>query len=274
MAQTYNLDGLKDGKPLAREEGGRGVQATALYRHPNGQEAIVQYDPLFGNAQANAFERLGYVFVREARPEEVKTIPELVTAEMQKDGGAGNLAALTASIVEQNKLLAGELNKQREERNAVPQDATDISGELARQSAADQANVRTQAHGEVAVTDSGDMVKVDGLTPKQVDKVVHDDPNAGQAKEAPEHVGFGAPKDESSDESATDEGSDEDESVKPLDKQNRTELNQTALAEGVENPDQYETKKDLVDAIVAKQAEGVADPATDEGSDEDESEQE
>lgn len=258
MASQYNLEGLKDGKPLAREEGGQG--SAGLYRHPeSGQEAIVQTDPLFGNAQANAFIRLGFRWVRDAKPEEIHSLPELL--QEQENKSASNLQNLTAAVVEQNKYLAGQLEQQRKDREQVPQDATDISGERARQSAADQATVRDQAHGEVAVTNQGDMVKVDGLTPAQEKKAINDGPlRQTQATDAPERVGFGAPKnsDSKGDEEENAGGTETDE-AKPLSQQNRTELNQTALAEGVENPEQYNTKKELVEAIEAKQSEGKAD---------------
>lgn len=266
MATPYNIDRMKANKGSSvLEDGGKGAMVTALYRHPNGQEAIVQYDPLFGNAQANAFEQVGYKFVREALPEEIKTIPELVL-EKDKTAEAG-LAGLTAQVAEQNKLLTQELTKQREERAQVPSDQTEISGERARQSAADQASVRSQAHGEVAVTDSGDMEKVDGLTPKQVDKVIHDDPNAGVEKVAPERVPTGSPH---RDETAPEEdSSDEEVSDKPLEKQNRSELEATAAAEGLEVTPDLDTNKKLRDAIVAGREEVSEDedseaPADDE----------
>jgi hypothetical protein len=68
----------QQGASKVQEQGGVGAVVTAVYRHPeSGQEAIVQYDPLFGNTQANAFERLGFEYVREATPEDIKTVADV-----------------------------------------------------------------------------------------------------------------------------------------------------------------------------------------------------
>jgi hypothetical protein len=75
MAQTrYNTKSLADRvDQLGPEEGGLGK--AGLYRHPeSGQEMHTMSDPLFGEAQSNAAVRLGFVRVRDSRPDEIHNI--------------------------------------------------------------------------------------------------------------------------------------------------------------------------------------------------------
>lgn len=96
--------------------GGRqGYHPEGLYRHPNGAELITQNDPLLGDAQGRAAERLGFVYVGPAPEGAVKTLgaPSEVHAaqperklEGQSEELKGVLARLNALEAENARLKA------------------------------------------------------------------------------------------------------------------------------------------------------------------------
>jgi len=52
---------------------------SGIYKHPqNGKEIEVKWDPVLGDAQASAVERLGFVFDREGKGEEVQEANEVI----------------------------------------------------------------------------------------------------------------------------------------------------------------------------------------------------
>jgi hypothetical protein len=206
MAKTYSQP--KEGRALAQEEGGRGK--AGVYRHPeSGQD-------LFGNTQGDALARLGFVWVREAQPEEIKTVAGVQPVD-EKEAAKLN-SRLVASVLDQNELLTKALNEQAAARAEQPKDATDESGEHARAEAARQVSLREDA-GSVDVTPEGDFVLAEDL-------VGGDEPTT-----------------------------DGEDAVKPLSRQNRTELEATAAAEGVEVTEELDTNKKLAEAVQAKRDE-------------------
>lgn len=74
MANKY--DPPKEGVSMTIEKNtGAQLGVAGLYRHPeSGQEEILITDPLYGDPQVKAYTRIGFVFVREATPDEVKAI--------------------------------------------------------------------------------------------------------------------------------------------------------------------------------------------------------
>jgi hypothetical protein len=245
MSHQYKFP--KQGESISKEDGGKGSQATfALYRHPDTEkEVIVQYHPLFGNSQANAFEQVGYEFVREAEPSEVTSV-ELTALDVAANSGdamkgLNARVAMLEGVAEQNKVLEQQLADIKNERAGLPPTQAELSGEHAISNAVDSINERGQGQAEVVLNEDKTVTPVD--------------------------------------ESSTDDSSDVEDVLdeeKPLDKQNREELNATATAEGIEdagNLETYKTKADLVTAIQEKRAEN-AELDEDESEDEDSEESE
>lgn len=78
---TYETDKdtLAQSSPgQTREKTGGARHSAGLYRHPQtGKEAITLEDPLYGNAQSEAFVRVGFERIRDAKPEEIKNLSGL-----------------------------------------------------------------------------------------------------------------------------------------------------------------------------------------------------
>lgn len=113
--QTYEIpvEGASMSTEYSKNKNAK-VPGSGVYRHPeSGQEAIVQSDPLWGNTQAQAFARLGFKFVREAKVGEIQTLPELAMEARSADAetNKGILARLNAleGVAEDNKSLATEV---------------------------------------------------------------------------------------------------------------------------------------------------------------------
>lgn len=97
------------------------IPGSGVYRHPEtGREVIVQDDPLYGNAQAQGFVRVGFKFVREAKPEEITTLPEL--AADSRKAGESDVKGLSArldkleEVADENKSLKAEIEELRQEK--------------------------------------------------------------------------------------------------------------------------------------------------------------
>ncbi len=88
---------LKRSKPGATPEEVNSLTGKAgLYRHPeSGQEAICTWDPLLANTQAEAFLRLGFEFVRDVEPGEIKTP---IAASLEAEAAKGRTAASVADV--------------------------------------------------------------------------------------------------------------------------------------------------------------------------------
>lgn len=213
-----------EGRSISREVGGK-VAPAGLWRHPeSGQEAIVQEgDPLFGNAQAQAFLQTGFKFVREARPDEIHSLPELAADSRQQeeqvtrglasrldrleDANAQNKVALEKAVTD-NQALADENADLRQKLADAEKQAKADEKTAAKTAKADEKTAKeTQDHIESASTtadpavESGDNAKVDAA------RVVAD--RAGEGK-APESGNAAAP------------GEQQDVKVNPADKKTET----------------------------------------------------
>lgn len=106
---SYDTEILKNAKPgMTQETSDNPVKGSGLYRHPeSGTEAIVMSDPLFGSAQAEGFVRLGFEFIREALPGEIKSI-----VEVQKE----SVNPVTQAQEDKVRLDALELDSLRREK--------------------------------------------------------------------------------------------------------------------------------------------------------------
>lgn len=124
------------------------VPGHGLYRHPNGQEAIVIDDPLWGNTQAQAFSRLGFEFVRDVEPDEIVTLPEM--AMNTREAEQSNLKGLTARMesLEREAAQKSELEKEVAELRAQlaeKQEAEDVAKAKAEKDAEDLAAKQAEA---------------------------------------------------------------------------------------------------------------------------------
>lgn len=201
MAQAYPKP--QQGKAMSREVGGQ-VAPAGLWEHPeSGQQAITLDDPLFGNAQSQAFLQAGFKFVRDVEPDEIVTLPQLALDQQANDRDA--LKGVMARV--------SQLEGVADENESLRKRVRELEAEKA-------------ARGESGgAAQSGEEAKKAAF-----DKVAKDqgqDPAPGEPK---------APVD-------TDE-------VKPLSKQNATELKATAETEGVDVTG-ADTNKKLAAAIQA-----------------------
>jgi hypothetical protein len=99
MAESYERpqEGVSKTREKTSNRKYAKVAGAGLYRHPDsGQEAIVLDDPLWGNTQAQAFTRMGYEFVREAKEGEIKTLPEL--QRENRDATSSDVKGLMARV--------------------------------------------------------------------------------------------------------------------------------------------------------------------------------
>jgi len=111
------------------------VVEAGLYRHPNGTEAITLYDPLTGNAQAEAFVRLGFEFVRPAKADEIKTIVETARTD----------ATVTQASELQSTVDKLELESLRRKVAELEADKTSGEDDAAKKAAEEQAKAEAEA---------------------------------------------------------------------------------------------------------------------------------
>ena len=166
--QTYEIP--VEGQSIAGEYSknkNAKVPGSGVYRHPeSGQEAIVQSDPLWGNTQAQAFARLGFKFVREAKQSEIHSLPEMAMEARSADADTnkGMLARLNAleGAVEENKSLAGEVEDLRtklEESEKARKEAEEQIAEAGRKAVTageDEAKARAKADADRVTKDRED----------------------------------------------------------------------------------------------------------------------
>ena len=125
---AYDLDSLKKGgnKPgQTKEQSDKGELDAGLYRHPaTGEELITIADPLFGNPQADAAIRVGFEFVRPAKPEEIKSIIEVNREERvnQSEEAASDRARL-------DQLELAELRREKAERLKAEELSTKVAAD-------------------------------------------------------------------------------------------------------------------------------------------------
>lgn len=246
---TYNTKSLQERvNQSAPEEGGLGQ--AGLYQHPEAidqstgklAEMVTKWDPLFGDAQSNAAERLGFVRIGDA-PEGYEKPIDL--AQLTRTAGeTDNLKGLSArvsqleGVAERNKELEAEiLRLQEEQKHGAKTDSPALAQSLhdTKVAAAEQVDARGQ----------GDATSQVGPAPEPSDL-----PQTEQVNQDTEEDGSQPP--------VTPKGNDAPEasvSTKALKDQNTTELVATAKAEGVEIPKDADTKAKIREAIEAARTE-------------------
>lgn len=150
---AYDLDSLKKGgnKPgQTKEQSDKGELDAGLYRHPaTGEELITIADPLFGNPQADAAIRVGFEYVRPAKPEEIKSIIEVNREERvnQSEEAASDRARL-------DQLELAELRREKAERLKAEELSTKVAADAEEnrdKTAADESAEDAKAAGIQAV---------------------------------------------------------------------------------------------------------------------------
>ena len=236
MSKPYNTKNLeKNVNAVSQEEGGLGE--AGLYRHPeSGQEMITLSDPLFGEAQSNAAVRLGFVRVRDSRPDEIHNIAmDAITASQgETDSLKGVTARVNAleGVAEKNKDLERQLEEYRKKyESGSPTDSSSVavSAEAAKQAAVD--NVQSRGQGDTS------KVEVPSAADAPVNTPVNSDVNA-------------TPVDTASQLAPNSPVLGDIEEEKPLAKQNESDLLATAAKEGVDlsEADTVKKKREAIQA--------------------------
>lgn len=93
---------------------------SGLYRHEkSGAEVITKWHPLFGAAQADAFVRLGFEFIREATPEELTEKLDFTPAQKEAAPSSG----------EELKGIYARLNELESKNEALEAENAELKGE-------------------------------------------------------------------------------------------------------------------------------------------------
>jgi hypothetical protein len=135
-----------------------GVLPGGLYRHPvTGIELITQTDPLFGDPQSRAAERVGFEYVGPAPEGSIKTI--VTASESHEEQPARAVEAQTAY----NKGVEARLNALEAENSRLKAEAASGSAvpgtepvkgaEAAKQAAADRTELQTGVEVDPATGD-------------------------------------------------------------------------------------------------------------------------
>lgn len=190
---------------------------------------IVKVHPKFGDSQAAAVERVGYKFVRAAKPEEVKQIEvdatKLATENTSVDKGTD--ARLTLLEQESKKKdeqiasLLAELNKGK---------ADDEVKTASKENAKAAAEEQTEARGQGSPLDDAKPAATAGEGEKPADE------------------------DDEGDE-GNDEGDGEGKKEKTFAQLNRAELEELAEKEGIELPAEADTNAKIREVITKARAE-------------------
>jgi hypothetical protein len=255
MAKAYNTKSLQERVNQNAPEDG-GIGKAGLYRHPEAidqstgkpAEMVTLWDPLFGDAQSNAAERLGFERVGDAPEGYVKHID---LAQVNRAAGdTDNLKGLSArvsqleGVAERNKELEKEILRLQEEQKFGAKTDSPALAQSLHDTKVSAAEV-TDARGQGDATDSVGPAPTANDLPQteQVNQdTKEDDPKAPAAPDAPNTPanalkGNDAPEPPKSDKALKD--------------QNTTELVATAKAEGVEIPKDADTKAKIREAIEA-----------------------
>lgn len=240
MADVNTLKKKKPGQTQEEVETGL-TGGPGLYRHPNGQEVHVLYDPLYGNAQAEAAIRVGFEFVRESDPSEIKTI---VTGTDAEKGAATVDAVLGGTTSEDIKGLQARLTAVEKDKDA---EIESLKAQLAAKNGTEQSDTEAEAKAQTEARNDG--APAAGAAPTSTGVVGGVTDLGAGAPEAGEGETDGEGSDEGDDEGEGDDTSEVTE--KPLGSQNSTELKETATREGVEITPELDTNKKLAAAIQA-----------------------
>lgn len=231
MSQTDN-DKLKKSKPGETQEDTNSTTGLAgLYRHPNGEELITLYDPLYGDAQSEAAIRVGFEFVREAKPEEIKTI---VTGT-QSDVANQTAATVNGGVsLDDLKGIQARISAVEAETKAKDDEILALKQALAAKNEQGETKVEAQVQTEGRLDGAGQAGGVNPNDQLQTGGVVGEGEN---------------------DENDGDEGDDEGEGGEELPvvdgNTKKEDLLKIATEEGVELTPELDTNKKLVEAIKA-----------------------
>ncbi len=118
---SYNVKDLNKNKPgETAENSSRPSPQAGLYQHPEAKnpdgtpvEAITMYDPLFGDAQSEAFVRLGFVRVGDAPEGAIKTIIEQNMNDRAYNSNVESLSGVNSRV---DALELAELRRYKAER--------------------------------------------------------------------------------------------------------------------------------------------------------------
>lgn len=157
----YDVRGLDKARPgVTPEKSDDGIRPAGLYRHPvSGAELIVQNDPLFGDGQARAAERVGFVFVRPAEEGEIKTVLDAsIDKENQPKADGANADDLKGLLARVNALEAenAKLKNQNESGVEVPGTEAVVSADEAKEAATQKVEEQTGTKVDV---NTGDVAK-------------------------------------------------------------------------------------------------------------------
>lgn len=167
---AYDIDKLK------KTKGGKAQETTddnktgeaGLYRHPEtGAEAITQYDPLFGNAQSEAFIRVGFERVGDAPEGSVKTILELATEGSAEKAVASDRDALLKGALARLDNLEGAAEENKTLKETTEAQAKELEELRAQVAAADTAHEEALKSGEEAKANAEKSAKVQTETTKE-----------------------------------------------------------------------------------------------------------
>jgi hypothetical protein len=254
----------------APEEGGLGK--AGLYRHPeSGEEMHTLSDPLFGEAQSNAAVQLGFVRVRDSKPEEIKSVLDFSVANVATENES--LKGLAArvnqleGVAEENKKLTAEVEKFRKASLATA-DPVNIAGHDAKTEAARVTKLRDQAPDADPTKQVGPAPTKAPSEPLNSDRELPEDTRVHVRDENRKDLDEGNDGDEGGDGDEPELSEEErvakekqnqanarrhaELSDKPLEKDNftATELAELAKLEGVE-VEGLNSKQEFVDAIKA-----------------------
>lgn len=256
---AYDTDNLKNKRGGATlETSDKPPTPAGVYEIPElGEKSriITLNDPLFGDTQSEGIVRLGYVRVRDAKSDEIKTIVEgSRTAAVGPQDLKGLQARLSVleGVHEQNIALQEDLNDARKRLADNEGQVTGVdkqSADTAKENAADVTAARTDTDTSFDA-ESGELSTENPNTDEQGESLTapNDAPVSGSP--ATGDQGDGTPNQpDQPEDTATD---------KSLSQQNKTELLETASAEGVEGVTQDNTKEEIVTAIETKRAQSDA----------------
>lgn len=136
MADNYEIP--KEGASIdteysSKKNKARNIPGSGVYRHKeSGQVAIVQFDPLWGNTQAQAFARVGFVFEREARADEIKSLPEIaMEARQAEESTLKGLSARLDRMEDANAKSEEALKQKLDENKALADEVAELRAQLA-----------------------------------------------------------------------------------------------------------------------------------------------
>jgi hypothetical protein len=197
---------------------------------------IVKVHPKFGDGQAAAVERVGYKFVRAAKPEEVKEI-EVDAKHLATENPLGGITA--------DETLKGVLARVSalEKENADLKAAQTAESNSGSADSAVKAQAKTETQEEATARVAARQDASTGTGASETDKVEELKATGGDA---------------GSDESEGDDESEDEGAEKPFNKLNRAELETVAEKEQITLPAEADTNAKIREVITKAREEKEA----------------